>query len=319
MGSLEVSVAKGMFTQGVVVLFEEAPSLDQVESALSRWEILKRLPETQDSESWPFGGPSVVLPMRPEVNGRVVVDVVARPWPDSMGDPKENAMVFGAWSMGHFGPLAFPGNLERASQHTWSCPGAAELAARHTAFARIRVTYVGGDDDPVMPEDYDPIPELLLTDDVALALVSCPGALVYFNPNGESLLSPSEVRERSDFARQHEQLPIDVWSNIRLLRLNEEWMVMDTVGLGQLDRCDIEACFPDARFDCGEVDRFLRNASLYLIHNGEVIQTGETMDGPGGIRWDALVLEEGIMTPPRRVLRFLPQDGSERPPQLFPG
>jgi hypothetical protein len=37
-----------------------------------------------------------------------------------MGDPKLDPMTFGAWSMGHFGPLAYPGGLGGARQHAWS-------------------------------------------------------------------------------------------------------------------------------------------------------------------------------------------------------
>lgn len=312
-------MAKGRFTQGVVVLFDQVPSLDELEAALSRWEGLARVREPSDPESWPFGGPSLVLPLRPEVNGRVIVDLVTRRWPDGMGDPTREVTVFGAWALGHFGPLAFPGNLERAAQHAWSCPEAAGPAARHEAFVRVRVTYVGGPRDPVLPEEYDPAAELLFIDEVALALSGVPGALAYFNPNGESLLTPAELEARSAFARERGLLPLDVWSNIRLLRWSEEWLVMDTVGLGQLDRCDLEACFLAERYECGEVDRFLRNASGYVIQRGEVIRTDETIDGPGGIRWDAFALEESLTPPPRRVLRFFPADGSERPAQLLPG
>jgi hypothetical protein len=43
----------------------------------------------------------------------MAIDTVDRPWPDDMGDPKENAEVFAAWSMGHFGPYTYPGGLQR--------------------------------------------------------------------------------------------------------------------------------------------------------------------------------------------------------------
>ena len=125
-------MAKGQNSQGVVVLFDPAPTLEQLEAALADHGVLGRIPGGDGPDGWVFSGPALALPFRPEVNGKVLVDVVDRPWPDGMGDPEDGFMLFGAWSLGHFGPLTFPGNLERAAQHTWTCPEARELAARHT-------------------------------------------------------------------------------------------------------------------------------------------------------------------------------------------
>lgn len=54
-----------------------------------------------------LGGGSVTLSFRPEVNGQVLVDTVDQPWPDSMGDPQKDPMIFGAWSMGNSALLPF--------------------------------------------------------------------------------------------------------------------------------------------------------------------------------------------------------------------
>ncbi|MDJ0847938.1 MAG: hypothetical protein QNK04_06055 [Myxococcota bacterium] len=41
-----------------------------------------------------------------------------------MGDPQREPLLMGAWSMGHFGPFAYPGGLERAAQQCWGwAPG----------------------------------------------------------------------------------------------------------------------------------------------------------------------------------------------------
>src|SRR5262245_43827540 len=176
-------MAKGFFTQGVVVFFDRAPSLDELAEALAPREIAKRL---EEARTWEFGGPSLLIPFRPEVNGYVSVDVVARRWPDSMGDPNDGTMVFGAWSMGHFGPYAYPHGLARASKQAWHWPDAEATARRHTAFVRVRSSYVfgGRKDAPVMPESYSAMPELLFATELAEAILSVPGALCYFNPNG---------------------------------------------------------------------------------------------------------------------------------------
>src|SRR5213595_2300860 len=110
-------MAKGFFTQGAAVLLSRAPTLDEIERLLHSFRIVRRDDEGGKPD---LSGPSVILAFRPEVNGYVSVDLQSRPWPDHMGDPKSDPMLFGAWSMGHFGPLAFPGSLERAGHQSWS-------------------------------------------------------------------------------------------------------------------------------------------------------------------------------------------------------
>lgn len=91
---------------------------------------------------------------------------------------------------------------------------------------------------------------------------------------------------------------------------------MDTVGNHQLDIPDVEACFHSASFDFNEVDNFLRNVSLYILNHGEVINDGDTMDGPGHCRWQSHQFDNGICDPPRRVLRWLPMDGRQLPVEI---
>lgn len=57
-------------------------------SLLSDFQIAKRVEQTTDPN---LGGPALMLPHRPEVNGYVNVDVRHRKWPGHMGDPKTAA------------------------------------------------------------------------------------------------------------------------------------------------------------------------------------------------------------------------------------
>jgi hypothetical protein len=307
---------KGMFTQGICVLLEKPPSLDEIESLLSDFDILRRV---EASTEWVFGGPTVIVGFRPEVNGLVSVDVVNKCWPDHMGDPKTETMLFGAWSMGHFGPFAYPGGLQRATQQCWAWERGKSVADGHKAFVRIRSSYAFGaqDDDPIMPADYEAYRELEFVTKVASALLELPGSLCYFNPNGEVLRDQDGLRECLNFGWSNELPPFDAWMNIRLFNVNAEWSFMDTVGGGQLDIPDAEASFHAQSFDFGEVDNFLRNVSLYLLNNGEIIEDGDTMDGPGEIRWHSRQYENGVCDPPRRVLRWLPVDGRPVPPEIM--
>jgi len=303
---------KGMFTQGLCVLLQEPVTVDEIESALGDFEILKRPEHNFD---WQFSGPSLTLAFDLPRNGLVSVDCVDRLWPDHMGDAENESTTFAAWSMGHFGPFAWPGGLERASTQCWAWEEGKTVAAQHASFLRVRCSYAfGADDDrPIMPQDYDPLRELLFVTQIVDALLNLPQALCYFNPNGELLQNQKQLRDTLDFGSTHELPPLDAWSNVRLFHFDEDWILMDTAGNLQLDIADVEACFHRASYDLGQIDNFLRNASLYLLNNGDIINDRDTMDGPGDIAWQAHHFDNGICDPPRTVLRWLPMDGRPVP------
>ncbi len=315
---------KGLFTQGVAVLFDRAVELDALANALARFQVQN---QRSGSESWEISGPSLLLPLAPAggdaaKKGAVAVDTVAQPWPDHMGDPKDESTLFGAWSMGHFGPGAYPGGLQRATQQCWHWQQGPALAQLHTAFVRIRTSYAFGakDDDPVIPENYDAVAELMHVTAVARAILNLPGALCYFNPNGETLHSAETIDEKLAVHRQTSTLPQQLWCNVRLIRLGDcqPWMFMDTVGMSQLDAIDHEAVFCEG-YDLSDVSSFLRNVANYVFQRGQVIKDGDTINGPGEISWQACQYSDPLYDPPRDVLRWLPCDGSEVPPALIGG
>lgn len=303
---------KGFFTQAFAVLLDRPTSIDGVASVLSSFDVRRR---AEAAESWAFGGPSLLLPYKPELNGIVAVDVVDRPWPDAMGDPKADPTVFGAWAMGNFGPFAYPGGLERAGQHAWAWEGGREVAARHRAFVRVRLSYAFGarGDAPVLPPDANPLDELRFLGDVASALLELPEALCYFNPNGEVLRDREFVEGVLEFSREKGLPALDLWSNIRFFRLEENWLMMDTVGNAQLDLPDLEACFAGATYNLEEIDVFLRAMSSYLLEQGDIVGEEDTIKGPARKSWIARRFDESQSAPPRRTVRLIPDDGL-RPP-----
>lgn len=313
---------KGHFTASACVLFERPVALEQLEGALTGFEIVKRIPEVTN---WVFSGPGLAVAFRPDINGYVAVDTVDKPWPDHMGDAKTEPMLFGAWATGLFGPFTFPEGLKRATQHSWGWPTGATIADRHSAFVRIKASYVFGDvpgDMPVFPKGYDPLAELEFVTRIALAVLRLPGALCYFNPNGEALRNLQRLEDALAFSRQQNVPPLDVYSNVRLFNM-DGWLLMDTVGNGQLglpDLPDLEACMlKDRNYDLQSVDPFLRNTTLYVLHRGEVFRDGDTIDGPGKVRWRAWNRRTALISPPRRTLRFFPEEGSKPPDGLFRG
>jgi hypothetical protein len=304
-------MAKGCFTQGATLLTNARITLDAVGDALRQqgFDTLKE--EFPAPEEWAFRGPTVTIPFLPQVNGYATVDLVDRPWPDAMGDPKSDPSIFGAWSMGFFGPFAFPGGLTRARQHAWSWPAGRDIAESHSGFLRIRLSYALGakEDEPILPADYHPVAEMMFLSRAVLALFKVPGVLCYFNPNGEVLCDEQSFRKVWEPCAERRQLPLSLWTNVRFSKFSESLGFMETVGNAQLDIRDIEAVFPMNRYVPADVDYYLRNVTHYLLELDREMQTGEDIDGPGetNLSWTMEVLDEGVIAPPRRVLRLYPK------------
>ncbi len=307
---------KGLFTQSAVILLERPLGVAALADCLRDFEPVQQ--SDAGRGGW-MDGPALVLALRPVANGWVLVDELDRPWPDQLGDPQHDPQLFAAWSMGWFGPFSYPSSLSRANAMSFAWEEAAEVTARHRAFLRIQTSYaLGGDADTKdLPPDYAPLAELEFVTTVARAALELPGALAYFNPNGEVLRAAAGLDEELAWHRDLELPPLPVWSNVRLFQLSSEWSLMDTIGMEQLDVDDHEACFRTGDYAPQDVDSFLRNATDFVRENGPVIEDGNTMDGPGGVRWVAKRAEESLAPRPRRVLRWFPQDGSRLPTALL--
>jgi hypothetical protein len=320
---------KGFFTQGALVLTDGPLAIDAVNRALAKFKVAKFTP-AEAHPGWMGGQPTWLVAYRPEVNGYVLVESFGVPWPDHMGDPKGaggtqdpmgEVMLFGAWSMGIMGPHTFPGNFARAvnaAQRTGRRP-VADAAERHRGFVRIKSSYILGAEDSakVAPEDYDVRAELEFVTDVARAIAHAPGALCYFNSAGETLFLAKDLDAAITSCAQDGLPALPVWSNHRVARLDTSpgWGVGDVVGMEQLDASDHEAVFQQDRFDVNEVLLFLRNASMYTLDHGPVIETGHTTDGPGGL-WRAVLVEESILPAPRPIIRWY-ADSGPRPPSKY--
>jgi hypothetical protein len=308
---------RGKFTQCFCVLLKETVTLDAVLEALKSFTI--RGTQTR-GEPWPLGASTINVEFRPEVNGIAQIDIIDERWPDSMGDPKKEPDLFAAWTGGEFGPMTYPGSLLRATQQSWGWKEGRTAPDEHAAFLRLRISYVlgAGDDAPLFPKDWDSVAELQFLTKLVMALLPLPQALCYFNPNGEVLRDLASMQSIQELAAEGEQIPIDLWINVRIYQMDAGWEMMDTVGNGQLnavaqagaldDVRDIEALFPAKKYDYSEIDNFLRDLTQYLYETGDVIQDGHTIKGPGGVEWKAALQDDAITTPPRRAVRVSPAD-----------
>jgi len=162
----------------VTLLTNGQTTIDNARAALSQQglNIIKQLPP---HEEWAFGGPTLIVPFRPKVNGYVAVDLVNHPWPDAMGDLKSDPMTFGAWLMAHFGPLAYPCGLARTQQHARSWPAGRAIPEGHRGFLRIRLSYGFGASDhaPIFPAVNDPLEEMMFLSRAVLSLLKAPGVI----------------------------------------------------------------------------------------------------------------------------------------------
>ena len=309
-------MAKGMFSQGVCLLSDGSTTIENIKQALANHQMTVLKERSQDSQSnaW-LGGDSLVIAYRPEVNGYLSIDLLNKPWPDHMGDPKREPDLFTAWSMGSFGPLAYPAGLERSRQHSWAWREGNAIAAKHETFIRLRLSYVfGADKDaPVLPKDNDPIDEMLFLNQVVVAIGDAPGILCYFNPNGEVLYDLPKFKSYFRESNPEDKLPLLLWSNVRHFNIDDSYSLMDTVGNEQLDIPDVEAIFPSDRFDPGRVGYYLRNVSHYLLETDRQLKAGEAIDGPdeNNLTWTIDAADDAVTSPPRRSLRLCPKSDRE--------
>lgn len=306
--------SKGQITATTCVFYERPVVFSQLEHAVAKdYEIAKTVEDP--ATEWMFAGSTLVIPYRPDVRGFAMVDLVDHPWPDTMGDPVKEQMLFAAWGSGQFGPFAQPGGLKRAAEQCWGWPPGKGVPEAISGFARARISYsLGGAAEGVqlVPDDYDPIGELQFLTELTSRLLNLPQTLCYYNPNGEVLRGRAEFKDAMKYAASDGEPPLELWANVRVFNLVEGWLMMDTAGHMQFNAPnkppfpDFEAIFPKGKYDPREVDTFFRNLALYLLANGATtIKDGDTIDGPGG-NWKVLARKDGLMMPPRNTLRLHP-------------
>ncbi|WP_053061195.1 DUF4261 domain-containing protein [Rhodopirellula islandica] len=290
----------------------------KIAAAIDEYEPSDPLPATAD---WAIAGPSLIMDMDEETPGHLAIDLVDQPWPDDMQIDDPDSHVRQAWSNGSFGPNTFPGSLQRALEQLWVWDEGKEEVPQHTAFLRIRSSYIlktDEDDAPLTPEAYEPFDELALITEVAAALTELPQAIAYFNPAGETIRSLEGMNQVIQESEDNDFPPLDLWANVRLYSLDDGFAAMDTVGNNQLDLPDIEALFLAEAYDFNDIDELLRLITCHLIESEEPFEDGDTVQGPNGVTWVMHQCPDSISDPPRSVLRFLPQDGHELPAQYQP-
>jgi len=292
-------------TQCAAILMDGAPSPEELTKALDSWNVVGGQKSAEGEEGWAASGEGFSLALS---NGTgLIVDVVDRPWPDlpSAAEPG----VAAAWRDGMFGPTAAPGALARARQQGWSWPEGADVAKRHRAFIRMR-TAVQLSEEKGLPKEHDPAYELAALSELAADLLRLPGATAFFLPGGEALRSREQVEAVQRQKTGVSGPPLELWTNLRGTPLGEHggrrWFVADIIGMAQLRLPDQEAVFVEGAEDAGAAGELLRNACLHVL-SGKGLADGSTADDARGRRW-ITHQAKGILAPPRKVVRWLPEE-----------
>ncbi len=307
-----------LFTHSAYVLTIRPPSIAELERHLKKGFDIEGRTEAESEANWAMGNGALMVKMDGVSTGRILIDVLDQKWPDDMGSELGKGQLFQAWSGGVFGPLVYPGAMTRAARQAWVWKQASGAARAHIGFVRLRSMHVAPEGDET-PEAPNPRDELIAITAVARRLLALNGMLCYFNASAEALRPPTQVFGAMDQHKSEGLLPIDLWTNVRVVGIEgtDEWTMMDTVGMAQLGLPDLEACFPRTRFEMEVVDVFLRSITDYLAESGDVIEDGHTIDGPGEVDWVVSRLDQGMAAPPRPVMRLVPTDAGEPPNALL--
>jgi hypothetical protein len=213
-------------------------------------------------------------------HGALAVDVRDVPWDDDA--PGEGGVT----------PFA----LERAAAQSHLWPPGANLARRHRAHARLRVT----------PAGEDHLPALTALVDAARAVLSEPAATAVFFPRGEAIRDGNVLGGITAAALEQGAVPLQAWTNGRLADPGDGWRIADIVGLGQLGAPDQEAAFPHDLAPPFEVLGFLYDLAHHLVSEGGTFEDGLTLDGPAGKKWMARRVLAPLVEPERACVRWLP-------------
>jgi Domain of unknown function (DUF4261) len=299
---------KGVFTQCLAILCAEAPTAKDLEETLSATWQCEVAPPADDRY---VGGPGVSLDFRPDVGGQLAVDILDEPWPDRLGEGASDPDLYSAWKQGAFGPATFPEALERAKLQSWAAPSALEAVEKHRACIRIRTTYASRAPDEasaaVTPLDHDSRAELQLSTDVAAALASADDSRVLFAPAGEVIREAAALPERIAAARGVGLPPLDLWINTRAYAVEEGWHLVDTVGAAQLGLPDVELALPPA-VGPDPVVGYAYNVIAYLVDEGDVLRSGDAVEGPDGQTWQVARFDNPLVDPPRDTVLLAPED-----------
>lgn len=272
--------------------------------------LLETSPTTADlAECFPHltaaeDGHSLAGYLGDEKTAYLVIDRLNHPWPDDTNRKELSAAEFGLGTE--------PGGLQRSLGQCWVWDTVAEVVGRHQAVVRVRLEIASTDILTPLAASKN----LVRVIRAAISGSGLSGVLAYFQPAGEVLLPPHVAAEILEHASIAQIPPLDLWSNIRISWLTDDWSLAETIGNIQLDLPDVEIYFAHDRQETNEVAALARAVSLRMLTEASAPSMGQSFATHDGSKF-SVVKPTGNLLPPARVIaRLLPEDVSDLPKEL---
>lgn len=300
----------GLYAHSAYVLLGAHGTIEQADEALASLTGSRRVIKgSYEYDPW-VGGDSVMI--EEGATGITMVDVVNQAWPDGMGEPESEPLLFIAWATGMFGPSVFPGALERAVSIGRHRVDGARQVYRHVAFFRIRTLGT--------PSRSNAQRDLTWIAAIADALLKLPDALCFFDPNGEVLLSRELFESRYPAWSQQRSFPLDLWTSVRTLTdlAHPNWEIIDIIGLRRFGFPDHEIVVRKNRFTADDLAAFLSDLGARVLDAREVPGHGEQLVGPDGVNFHARSEVHALGSPVRPVIRWFAMNGDVPPSDFAP-
>ncbi len=303
------------YTQCIALFVDRRVSINDIAKKLSDFQVVESNPVAKD---WLHCGPSITIQFPAVSEGFVVIDTIDQTWPDGDDDSNPALELSHAWETNQFGLHSRPGSLARTREQLELLDEKSDSFEETVSCIRIRLAYriEASQPDDLLSQDIDVQSEVSFLTSVAIALASLEGVIAFFNPSGEVLVDRATFEDNVRVCLDNDVPLIFLWTNVRLFRIDDSWAMMDTVGNGQFDLPDLEACFDFEQHESVRVSDFLWTVSLLINENPEM-EHAEAIEDDEGLLWHLRPFDESLCDPQRFILRLIPQDGIEVPPQLL--
>lgn len=309
------------FTQGIAVLFSQAPSMDAIRLCFEGQGYSTGV--IDDTTQWPeMSGICLNIATDFDPAAQCWVDTFHETWPDDMGGSSAGVSVVAqAYEMGAYGPFVHPGAFSRALQ----APGYKAMvqgAEKHQAYVRLRIIRMAaGPVDGVPkpqegPLDASPAAEIAFLLRLASSLEAYSADAFYFNPNSEMIMPLKSLSEMLDTMDKQKSFPVMAVCRTAAYKVDEQWSLADSTGMQQLGIRDHEFAWADITVSRKEQFEFLTNLLVYQVNSVVWMGSGHTTEGPHGTLWRAEERSNSCGMPPRPVLHWTMENSPTEPEAL---
>lgn len=183
-------------------------------------------------------------------------------------------------------------NYVEELQQSWSCSDADALIGGMTSVSLVSEMFA---------RTLEPMDRVMLFHGVLQAVVELtrPVALVFLH--SQQIVSAADYLDGCGSEPFYRAGSL----NVRLFRIEDSGdMIMDTRGLSELGLHDLQCHF--RKLDPQDVSRVLHGIAAYILENGPVIKSGETVEGISERDKWRCQFEKAILPPERDVLDLNP-------------